>query len=112
MDLAQLKMKGGVVADALVPVKVEWKHLDDKGKPVTDKFTVHIRRHSFGVMEKMYAGGEVEQFRTARLLSASVMLGKDGSEDLPFEDAVNLEPSLGLVLYEAVKSVNNPPPKS
>ena len=44
MDLAQLKKKGGVIADALVPKEVEWKHADKNGKPITDKFTVHVRR--------------------------------------------------------------------
>lgn len=112
MDLAQLKKKGGVIADALVPKEVEWKHVDEEGKQVTDKFIVHVRRHAFGVMEAMFAGGEAERFKTARYLSASVMLGEEGTEELPFDDAVNLHPALGLVLLDAVKSVNSPPPKS
>lgn len=111
MDLAQLKKKGGVIADALVPKKVEWKHVDENGKEVTDKFTVHIRRHAFGVMEAMFAGGEAERFKNARYLSASVMLGEKGAEELPFEDAVNLDSSLGIVLLNAVNEVNNPPAK-
>ena len=111
MDLAQLKKKGGVVADALVPKKVEWKH-DESGKPVTDKFTVHVRRHAFGVMEAMFAGGEAERFKNARYLSASIMLGRDGTEELPFEDAVNLDSSLGIVLLNAVNEVNNPSAKT
>ena len=65
MDLAQLKKKGGVIADALVPKEVEWKHADKNGKPITDKFTVHVRRHAFGVMEAMFAGGEAERGREA-----------------------------------------------
>lgn len=112
MDLAQLKKKGGVIADALVPKKVEWKHNDEDGKQVTDKFTVHVRRHAFGVMEAMFAGGEAERFKNARYLAASIMLGKDGTEELPFEDAVNLDSALGVVLLKAVNEVNNPPPKS
>lgn len=112
MNLEQLKKKGGVIADALVPKEVAWKHVDKNGKAVTDKFTVHIRRHAFGVMEAMFAGGEAERFKTARYLSASVMLGEGGTEELPFEDAVNLDPSLGMALFNAVKAVNNPPPKS
>ncbi|MHA6196826.1 phage tail assembly chaperone family protein, TAC [Pseudomonas wadenswilerensis] len=111
MDLAQLKKKGGVIADALVPKQVEWVHVGSDGKEVSDKFTVHVRRHAFGVMEAMFAGGEAERFKNARYLSASIMLGKDGSEELPFDDAVNLDSSLGIALLGIVNEVNNPPAK-
>lgn len=111
MDLAQLKKTGGVIADALVPKKIAWKHVDEHGKEVTDKFTVHIRRHAFGVMEAMFAGGEAERFKNARYLAASVMLGENGAEELPFDDAVNLHPGLGILLLNAVNEVNNPPAK-
>ncbi|WP_430305276.1 hypothetical protein [Pseudomonas mosselii] len=40
------------------------------------------------------------------------MLGKDGTEELPFDDAVNLDSALGIVLLNAVNEVNNPPAKS
>ncbi len=63
MNLAQLKKKGGVIADALVRRDVEWKHFDAKGKEVTDKFKVHIRRHAFGVMEAMFAGRRGRAFQ-------------------------------------------------
>jgi hypothetical protein len=111
MDLAQLKKTGGVIADALVPKKIAWKHVGEHGKEVTDKFTVHIRRHAFGVMETMFAGGEAERFKNARYLAASVMLGENGTEELPFDDAVNLHPGLGILLLNAVNEVNNPPAK-
>lgn len=111
MNLEQLKKKGGVIADALVPKKVEWKHVGDDGKEVTEKFTVHVRRHAFGVMEAMFSGGEAERFKNARYLAASIMLGKDGTEELPFDDAVNLDPGLGLALLDAVNEANSPPAK-
>lgn len=111
MNLEQLKAKGGVVADALVPKKVDWKHVDHSGKEVTEKFTVHVRRHAFGVMEAMFAGGEAESYKNARYLAASILLGKDGDEPLPYEDAVNLDSGLGLVLLNVVNEVNNPPVK-
>ena len=61
-----------------------------------------------GVMEAMFAGGEAERFKNARYLSASIMLGDTGNEELPFEDAVNLDSGLGVVLLQAVNEVNNP----
>ncbi|KPW32909.1 Uncharacterized protein ALO87_01120 [Pseudomonas syringae pv. apii] len=108
MNLAELKKKGGVVADILVKKEVEWKHLDVKGKEVTEKFKVHVRRHTFGNMEGMFSGGEAETSPNARYLSLSIMLGEEGTEELPFSDAVNLDPALGFALMTAVNEVNNP----
>ncbi|KPC32525.1 Uncharacterized protein ABJ99_4548 [Pseudomonas syringae pv. cilantro] len=108
MNLAELKKKGGVVADILVKKEVEWKHLDAKGKEVTDKFKVHVRRHTFGNMEGMFSGGEAAKSQNARYLSLSIMLGEEGTEELPFSDAVNLDPALGFALMTAVNEVNNP----
>lgn len=111
MNLAELKKKGGVIADALVPKKVEWTHVNEAGKKTTDKFTVYVRRHAFGVMESMFAGGESENFKNARYLAASVMLGDGGVEPLSYDDAVNLDPDLGFALLKVVNEVNNPPVK-
>ncbi|WP_109512779.1 phage tail assembly chaperone family protein, TAC [Pseudomonas ovata] len=111
MNLEQLMAKGGVISNALVAKKVEWTHMDASGKEVTDKFTVHVRRHAFGVMEAMFAGGEAERFKNARYLSASIMLGKEGDEELPYDAAVNLDSGLGVALLTAVNEVNNPPAK-
>lgn len=108
MNLEQLKAKGGVITDAFVKKNVVWTHVGEKGKQATEKFQVHIRRHAFGVMEAMFAGGEAEKYRNARYLSASVFLGPEGEEELPFDDAVNLDPGLGIALLQAVNEVNAP----
>lgn len=108
MNLQQLKKKGGVVTDALVKKEVVWKHLGENGEEIVDKFKIHVRRHTFGNMESMFAGGEAEISKNARYLSASVMLGDKGTEELPFADAVNLDPALGFVLLTAVNEVNHP----
>ena len=51
MNLKQLKAKGGIVDGQLVKKEISWTHLDSKtGKQVTDTFTLHIRRQSFGVI--------------------------------------------------------------
>lgn len=107
MNLAQLKKKGGVIADALVVRDIEWAHLDSEGKEVTDTFKVHIRRHTFGVMETMFTNGGDEQFRNARYVASSVMLGENGDEALPVEDAMNLDSSLGFLFLKAVNEVNS-----
>ncbi|WP_122559707.1 phage tail assembly chaperone family protein, TAC [Pseudomonas viridiflava] len=108
MNLAELKKKGGVVAEVLVKKEVKWTHTDSKGADVTDKFTVHVRRHTFGKMEGMFTGDEAEKSKNASYLSASVMLGAKGDEPLPFDDAMNLDPGLGWALMTAVNEVNHP----
>ncbi|MBD1553635.1 phage tail assembly chaperone family protein, TAC [Pseudomonas typographi] len=107
MKLADLKKKGGVITDAFVKKTVEWTHTV-KGKEITEKFDIHVRKHAFGVMEAMFVGGEAQKYRNARYLSASVFLGPDGEEELPFDDAVNLDPGLGIALLQAVNEVNAP----
>lgn len=118
MNLDDLKKKGGVVADAFVKKDVVWTRRDPdapppanaKAKPkmLTDKFVVHIRRHAFGVMESMFNGGDDQKYRNARYLAASVFFGPEGEEELPFDDAVNLDPGLGVALLQAVNEVNSP----
>ncbi|PCR94904.1 hypothetical protein CP336_18870 [Pseudomonas fluorescens] len=118
MNLDDLKKKGGVIADAFVKKEVVWTRPDpdapksskpkDKPRMLTDKFTIHVRRHAFGVMEAMFIGGEAQKYRNARYLAASVFLGPEGAEELPFEDAVNLDPGLGIALLHAVNEVNAP----
>lgn len=107
MKLADLKKKGGVITDAFVKKSIQWTH-SVKSKPVTEKFDIHVRRHAFGVMEAMFTAGEEEKYRNARYLSASVFLGPEGEEALPYDDAVNLDPGLGVALLTAVNEVNAP----
>lgn len=102
MDLTQLKAKGGVVSAALVKRPVEWKHEVD-GKEMTEKFTVFVRRISFGAVER----ANEEDSPSCALISRCVCLGEKGEEALSYEDAFQLEPGLAAALVEAVMSVNN-----
>jgi hypothetical protein len=107
MNLKQLKAKGGIVDGAPVKKEVSWTHLDSKsGKEVTDTFTLHIRRQSFGVIERLFAQGESDQSRNASYIAASVALGSEGTEALSYDDAYSLEPSLGFLILNAVNEVN------
>ena len=107
MNLQQLKAKGGIVDGALVKKEVTWVHTDAKtGKDVTDKFYVHIRRQSFGVIERLFAPDEAEQSRNAKYIAGSVFLGEEGADPLSYEDAFNLESKLGFSILNAVNEVN------
>lgn len=107
MNLKQLKAKGGIVDGALVKKEVTWAHADPvTGKDVTEKFDVHVRRQSFGVIERLFSPGEAEQSRNAKYIAASVFLGEEGAEALSYEDAFSLESSLGFAILTAVNEAN------
>lgn len=114
MDLAALKARGGLISAAPVPKDVEWTHADpETGEKVTDKFTVHILRHSYGAMERMVLG-EGERSKGALLVSSCVRFGADGEEAMSYEEAYQLDPGLAAVLMKAINEVNaaknSPPP--
>lgn len=105
MDLRELKAKGGFVSAEPVPKEVEWTHADpETGELVTDKFTVHIVKQSFGAVEKI-ALGDDHRSRSATFIAECIRLG-DGSERMTYEDAYSLDPGLANVLFEAIKKVN------
>lgn len=117
MDLAALKARGGVISAAPIPKAVEWEHDDpETGEKVTDKFIVHILRHSYGAMERMVLG-EGDRSKGALLISNCVRFGDAGDEVMSYEDAFQLDPGLAAVLMKAINEVNaaknsRPPMKS
>lgn len=107
MDLKKLRDMGGIVPSAPVKTEVSWTHVAEGGE-VTDTFTVHIKKHSFGTIERLFAvdGADPERSRAAVLISESVMLGDDGSERISYEDAFQLDAGLAKVLMDAISAVN------
>ncbi|WP_295460503.1 phage tail assembly chaperone family protein, TAC [uncultured Pseudomonas sp.] len=113
MKLKELKAAGAFVEAAPVKKPIKWPHLDENGDPVTDEFTVLVKRQSFAVIENLYSpdAGEGEadvakRSRNAKLISECVLLGEKGEEQIPYEDARNLEPNLAFALLNAVHEVN------
>lgn len=115
MKLKDLKAAGAFVEAAPVKKTIQWDRgqLDAEEKPVIDEFTVLVKRQSFGVIEKLYAPAEGEdevavakRSRNAKLISECVLLGEQGDEQIPYEDALNLEPNLAFALLNAVHEVN------
>lgn len=105
MKLSELRSKGGFVSAALVPKEVTWVHTDDAVEQQADTFTVHVRRVSFGTVERMYVGAD-DQSKSAALLAHSIRLGDGGKEALSYDDAYQLDPGLAAVLIAAVNDVN------
>lgn len=108
MDLKQLREKGGIVPSTPVKHEVSWTHAAEDGSEVTDTFTVHVRKHSFGTIERMFATDpkDPERSRAAVAISESIMLGEDGSERISYADAFQLDAALARLLIRAINQVN------
>ena len=107
MNLSELKAAGGIVGGVMVKKAVVWNHQDSKGKPIENKFFIHVMPQSFGMIEQLFSSTDSEQSRNAKYIAACVTLGPKGEEAISYEDAYRLEPSLGWALLGAVHEVNN-----
>ncbi|MNJ65291.1 phage tail assembly chaperone family protein, TAC [Pseudomonas sp. R32] len=107
MNLNQLKAVGGIVDSQRVRKQISWHRHDDlSGEETTEILTLHVRRHSFGVIERLFAVDDPIQSRNARYIAASVGLGEEGEEAMSYDDAFNLEPALGFLILNAINEVN------
>ena len=107
MDLNRLRELGGIVSSIPVKREVSWGHLTDTGEEVTDTFTVHIRKHSCGTMERFHAARDAQdKSGPALIISESVLLGEDGAEPIPYDVAFQLDTRLARVLIDAINEVN------
>lgn len=106
MNLDELISRGAIVPSTPVPTEVTWPRSEEDGGDVT--FIVHIKRRSYGVMERVFKTDPENPDRSinAQFISESVLFGDGGSEQMSYEQAFQLEPSLATVLMKAVREVN------
>lgn len=105
MNLAELKAKGGIVAAAPVPKEVTWTRKNEAGEEVSDAFTILVKRQSFGSIETIWANTE-DRSKSAAYISQSLRFGDKGKEQMSYEDAYQLDPSLATVFIAAINEVN------
>lgn len=106
MDLKQLKAKGAFVPKAPIPKEIEWTHTDpETGEEVTDKFTVHVKKQSFGSIERLFMG-EDDRSKSAAFIAQCIRLG-DGQDEMSYEDAYQLDAGLAAALVKAINEVNS-----
>lgn len=108
MNLKELRERGGIVPSAPVKTEVSWTHPGEDGQDVTDTFTVHVVKHSFGAVERIIGENNrhPDRSQTAAFIAASILLGDDGSEVIAYEDAYQLETGLARALMDAISRVN------
>lgn len=134
IDLEQLAAIGGVISAAPVPQEITWKRLSDDGDQVEDVFTIHVRKLAYIDQERIFkiagiyeslepAEGETDadfqnRYRELQKLSAnaalicvSVRLGEDATEEMTYDQACRLHPSLASALLSAIYKVNPSPRK-
>lgn len=103
MDINDLKESGGLVSDELVPREVEWTHAVD-GAERTDKFSIFVKKASFGFVERVMTGDAGQQ--TIEFIRECVRLGEEGEQKLTKENVESLDPSLALLFVNEVREVN------
>lgn len=114
MDLQQLRERGAFVSAKPVKKEVVWKHRDPDGNEVEDRFDVWVRKLSYGLVEEVTAPVQAAidsglERRPRRAIKAAVIAAAielDNRQVISYEDAYQLDSSLGSALYLAVAEVN------
>ena len=107
MDLKQLREKGGFTSSTPVVKEVSWTHkLNGAEEDTTDTFTIHVKKLSFGAIERLLNDKDADKQQMAAFIADTILLGDDGKGRLTYKDAFQLEPSLARVLMEAISAVN------
>jgi hypothetical protein len=102
MDLKNLKAVGGVVSTDLVKCAVTWEREGEEALT----FDIFVRRLSFGDVERVLRDEARGHSRAASLIAAAVRLGDEGADQLSYDDAFQLKPTLAKAFANAVSEVN------
>lgn len=108
MKLDELRARGGLIDPTLVKKDVTWKKTDADGNTEDVSFSVFVRKNSFGLLDLANQQAREGKSRSATVIAHGIRLGDKGEEELTYEDAYNLEPSLSVVLFQAFMEVNKP----
>src|SRR6478609_3136621 len=107
-NLTQLKAAGGIVSREPVKKEVTWNHVSPDGEDMADTFTVYVVKPSFGSV--LSIGKEANREQLALSLSKTIQIEDDKGKLVffPYDDAMQLDPGLAMVLLGAVREVTEP----
>lgn len=108
MKIDELRARGGLIDSTLVKKSVVWKKVDEDGKSEDVSFDIFVRKNSFGLFDLANQQAREGKSRSATVIANGIRLGERGEEEMTYEDAYNLEPSLSVVLFQAFMEVNKP----
>lgn len=106
MNLSELKERGGFVDPSPVKKSIEWK--DDKGEVQTGD--VFVIRQPFGAVERhiMSRGESDDRAQLANMVHLCIRLGEDAAEQLSYDQAYALSPSIAWAMVAVIDEVNAP----
>lgn len=111
MKLAELQRKGACIDRSPVRRTITWTHTEPDGQETTDTFDVSVLRLSFGVIDRLSRTDDADRSRNAELIAASIRLGENAEEIIPYDVAYSLQMSLALELVRAIGEVNRLKPE-
>lgn len=101
MKLSELEKIGGLVSDKPVKKTIVWER--SAGDEI--EMDIYVKPISFGGFESFISDDiNPERSRSAMIISESILFG---DEQLPYEKAYQLKPSLAAALMKAINEVNN-----
>lgn len=103
MKLSDIQAKGGFVSPT--PVKKTIKWFSDGEHHEGEVFIVSP---PFGEVDSAIAQNHDTRSRSAHLISLYVRFGEHGEEQMTYDQAYNLAPSLGWALVTAINEVSVP----
>lgn len=111
-NLTQLKAAGGIVSREPVKKEVTWTHVSPDGEEMADTFFIYVQKPTFGSV--LSIGKTADREQLALTLSKTLMLEDDKGKPafISYEDAMQLDPGLAMVLLAAVREVSEPPKNS
>jgi hypothetical protein len=100
-NIAGLQSNAGLVSEDLVKRSAVWHH---GGEDNDVEF--FVRRLAFGDIDRVYSREDPTNSQAAELIAMAVRLGEDGSEQMSYEQAYQLNAGLAMLFSDHVMSVN------
>lgn len=102
IDVNKLLSLGAILSNTLIKKSVNWVNGDNEYQ-----FEVYIRKHSFGVVEKMFKDKEESRGLMSQYIADTVFFDENAKTGFTYEQAFNLESSFAGALILAINEVNS-----
>lgn len=105
-NLSMLIAAGALAKVETVKKNVTWKHENDAGEIIEDNFDVFIKLEPSAYdFEFIHLNKKENSPVIARRVARMIRLGENGEEEIPYETALTMQPSLLVALCLAINDV-------
>ena len=113
MRLSDLQARGAFVSKEPTKRELVWRHADpDTGEIIDDAFSVFVVHPSYGDIETRVAqAGDTARAAQSAAIAACIRLGENAEEQMTYEQAYQLDPSLALLFIKAINDAGVIPKK-